>query len=70
MIEPLVSGQQLMALDGTGAAGKVIWFSFEYSKCEVVLRAVLTLRFDDLCRALQQACASVEAFPLTFAGSP
>jgi hypothetical protein len=56
-----------MALDGAGAAGKVIWFSFEFSECEVVLRAVLTLRFDDLCLALQQACASIEGFPLPFA---
>ena len=56
-----MSGQQLMALDGTGAAGKAIWFSLEFSECEVALRAVLTLRFDDLCLALQQACASIDA---------
>ena len=55
-IDPLVSGQQLIAsLDDKGGSASGI------SSRAADFVNELAERFDELCRALQQACASIEA---------
>lgn len=56
-IEPLVKGQQLIASVGTGDKGRVTSLNPLFDDCS---SGVCLIRFADLCRALQQACASID----------